>query len=279
MALLNSFVDSIVCVGFSSERGLKLDSEAKDNESIFSSPLQPSLLSIVTATYAMYPLSRDVELIDPDYPPIDRTNSYSSTTSSTGSDRSTSASLIATGTRSPKQSIPPAYNNLPLFCFPDGVRATYQKENERIHHIVFTQEEGKRIYALALTFQQSFTLKTDKPDEDGVYQIEDYRSPASTLRRSSVSKIPIAIDRQLSATSTQSSTVKIRSKKMPSSFQYATDTSSNTRSRSSSTSNDTSKQHRHYETHTISSSQKEYVVDFIFSFAYYNMCILLKFIR
>ncbi|CAF2337555.1 unnamed protein product [Rotaria sp. Silwood2] len=257
MPLLNSFIDSIVCVGFTSERGLKLDPESKDNEFSFTSSLQPSLLSIITADRAMYPQSRGSEFIDPCYPPIGHTSSHSLTISSTSSGRSTPVSSFATGIRTQKQYvIPAALNNLPLFCFPDDVRATFERENERIHHIVFTQEEGKRIYALALTFQQSFSLKTNKPDDDGIYQIDDVKLSTLITRRPSVSKIPVPIDRQkLAASSSLSatSTAKTRSKKMPLSFHYS-DPNSTSQLRLSSSSTDLTKPH--YETHTISSYMK-----------------------
>jgi hypothetical protein len=263
MPLLNAFVDSFVCVGFSSERGLTLDSDSSNDGFLFTSCLQPSVLAIVSSDRAMYPRSSGSEYIDPLYPPINRTNSHSLTTSSDSSGRSTPLSSVNGGIKTQKQhSIPAAFNNLPLFCFPDGVRATYQRTNETIHHIVFTQEEGKRSYALALTFQQPFTLKTNKPDDDGTYQIDDFKLPPVLARRSSVSKIPVAIDKHKIVpptpppATTPTPPVKMRSRKMPSSFQYG-DTSSTNKSRSSS-STDLSKQH-HYATPTISSYMKKYV--------------------
>ncbi|CAF0784526.1 unnamed protein product [Rotaria sp. Silwood1] len=265
MPLLNSFVDSIACVGFTSERGLKLDPEFKDNGSFFTSNLQSSVLAIITADRAMYPQSRGSEFIDPSYPPIGYPRSRSFSARSTSSDRSSPVSSLATGIRTQKQHMVPArFNNLPLFCFPDGVRATHQRENEKIHQIVFTQEEGKRIYALALTFQQSFSLKTNKPDDDGIYQVDDVKLSTSNPRRPSVSKIPVAIDRQklaspssspTSPSSPSTSATKTRSKKMPSSFHYS-DPNSTSQIRPSSSSTDLTKQQHHYETHTISSYMK-----------------------
>ncbi|CAM4758151.1 unnamed protein product [Rotaria magnacalcarata] len=269
MSLLNSFIDSVACVGFSSERGLKLDTESKEDGTPFTSSLQPSLLAIVTACSAMYPQLRGNEFIDPCYPPVGLTSSNSSRTSSLGSDRSVPIFPSAAITRTPKQHIPAAYNNIPIFCFPDGARATYERENERIHHIVFTQEEGKRIYALALTFQQSFNLKTNKPEDDGTYQIEDVNLATLTSRRPSESRIPIAIERQksvtslsMSATSTSTSTpqtptVKARSNKAPISFRYS-DASTMSQSQSSNSSTDANKKHLpHYQTHTIVSYMKD----------------------
>ncbi|CAF1399018.1 unnamed protein product [Rotaria sordida] len=253
MPLLNSFVDSIVCVGFTSERGLKLDPESKDNGSLFKSSLQSSVLAIVTADRAIYPQARGSEFIDSCYPPICYTRSHSFTASSISSGRSTPVSSLANGVRTQKQHIIPAvYNNLPLFCFSDGVRITYEREDESIHHIVFTQEEGKRIYALALTFQQSFCLKTDKPDDEGTYQIEDVKLSTSNTRQSSLSKIPVPIERQKQASSP--TTVKTRSKQIPSSFNYS-NPNSTSQPRSSSNSNNSTKQPR-YVSHTISSYMK-----------------------
>ena len=258
MPLLNAFVDSFVCVGFSSERGIALDPESKDNGSLFTSFLQPSLLAIVTADRAIYPQSRGNDFIDPSYPPMGRSNSRSITASSGNSGTSTPLSSGGFGLRTPKQHLIPAvFNNLPLFCFADGVQATYQRENERIHHIVFTQEDGKRSYAIVLTFHQSFTLKTNKPDDDGIYQIDDVKLSTLNARRTSVSKIPIPIDRQKIVTPTPSTTpVKTHSKKIPSSFHFS-GTLSSSKARSTS-SDDLSKPH--YATPTMSSYLKKSVV-------------------
>jgi hypothetical protein len=234
MPLLNAFIDSFVCVGFSSESGLTLDSESNHNEPIFKSYLQPSLLALVTADRAMYPQSRGSEFIDPSYPPIGRSNSYSSSGLKNDPVPSTPLSPSGSGTRTSKQHmIPDTLKSLPPFCFPDGVKATYQRENERIHHIVLTQEQGKRSYALVLTFQQPFILKTNKPDKDGTYQIDDV---------------------QLSTSAT-----KTRSKKIPSAFPNYADPSTASKA-SPSTSNDTTEQQRHDEVHTSSSYMKESVL-------------------
>jgi hypothetical protein len=274
MSLLNAFVDSCICVGFSSERGITLDSESKNNgSSFFTSSLQSSVLAIVTADRAMYPQSRGSECIDPSYPPINQLSSQLSTTSSISSGRSTPVSTFNTSIRSQKQHIIPGqYINIPLFCFPDGVRATHQRENKKIHHLVFTQEEEKRSYGIALTFQQEFTLKTDKLDDDGTYQIDNVKISTINTRRLSISKIPVAIEKQKivsqpSPPSTPIPTAKARSRKIPSSFHYA-DTNSTSKPRPS-TSNDTSKQQQqqpHYVTATISSYMKKSVVEFVFFF-------------
>jgi hypothetical protein len=249
MSLLNSFVDSFICVGFSSVNGVTVEPESKNNGSLFTSSLQPSVLAIVSGDCAMYPQSRGSEFIDPSYPPINRSSSQSSAISGVSSGRSTPLSTFNSSLKTQNQHIIPAqFNNLPFFCFPDGVQATFQRENEKIHHLVFTQAEGKRSYALALTFQQAFTLKTDKPDDDGTYQIDDVKVSAINIRRSSVSKIPVAVDKQKidsqpspPPTPTPTST-KTRSRKMPSSFHYS-DTNSTNKSRSPS-SNDSNSTNR-----------------------------------
>ena len=191
MPLLNSFVDAIVCAGFNSECGLTLDPQADANSSPLLAFLQPYVLAVLTADQAIYPQSK--EIIDP---------SYSSTC------RSKSSLELASQMKS---KIPIVYNNLPLFCFPDGVKASYQQEDSRIHYSVFTQEEGKRIYAVVLTFQQKFILKSDKLDDD-TYQIE------SLTINTTQSNIPVD-------TSTYSS--KKSAKQIRSSFRYA-DTNSPT---------------------------------------------------
>lgn len=271
MPLLNSFVDSIVSVGFSSELGLKVDSDSKGNASIFNSFLQPSLLAIVTADRAMYPSSRGSEFIDPCYPPIGRTSSYSNSISSNSSDLQTSNNSSGATIRTQKQHlIPAALNNLPLFCFPEGVQATYQRENERIHHVVFTQEEGKRTYALILTYQQKFVLRNVQPDEEGIYQIDDVKASIVTQRRRSVSRIPVPINSLKvdvpptsssssppTSPTTSSATRKPRSRvKPPTSLNPHGYQATQVRSNSS---NDTNKQQPNYKKHTISSIQKRSV--------------------
>jgi hypothetical protein len=262
MPLLNAFIDSVVCVGFTSERGVAVDPESKNNGSFFTSFLQPSLLAIVTADRAMYPQSRGSEFIDVLYPPVGHSTSHSMTASSANSDHSTSLSSVSLGLRTQIQHmISAAFNNLPLFCFPDGVQATYQRENERIHHVVFTQEDGKRSYAMVLTFQQPFTLKTNKPDDDGIYQIDDIKLSTLRARRPSVSRIPVPIDKQkLGSSPSPTAPVKTPSKKMPVSFR-----SSETPRPSRSRSIDPTNQH-HYATHTISSSMKKSVFFKLFYF-------------
>ena len=265
MPLLNSFVDSFVCVGFSSERGLTLDPESKHEGSIFTSSLQPSILGIVTADRAIYPQLRGGELTDPLYPPVDCLNSYSTTISSTNSGHSTPISSSTASIRTTKQSIIPAsFTNLPFFCFPDGVQASYQRENEKIHQIVFTQEEGKRSYALALTFQQAFTVKTAEPDDNGVYQIEEVKSSIVKSRSSSISKIPVSIDKQNPtspsiSSSSSSSISRTHSRKMPSSYHYV-NTSSTSQTGLNSSDSAPKQEQYHYATHTISSYNKKFVI-------------------
>ena len=263
MPLINAFVDSIVCVGFSSARGLTLDAESKNNTSIFPSFLQPSLLAIVTGDHALYPLSGGSEFVDPSYPPISRSDYNSHAASVNGSSSSTPTQMTTGSAKSHKPyAIPSALHNLPLFCFPDGVKLTYRREPDKIHHIVLTQEEGKRSYALVLTYQQGFVLRTNKPDGDGVYQIDDCKLSSVNARRPSLSKIPIAIDRQKSHPGLATAGVKTRSKKMPTSFQY-TDTPPSTRGRST-TPSDPSRLPHHYAAPTISSAMKKFVVTFAF---------------
>ena len=257
MPLLNAFVDSLVCIGFSSERGLTRDSESQPDGSIFSALLQSSVLAIVTADQAIYSQASGDESIDAAYPPMNRHDSHSMASNSGRS------SPVATGSSNVKKSkqyiMPAVFKNLSLFCFPDGVQATYQRENERIHHIVLTQEEGKRSYALALTFQQAFVLQSNKPDDDGVYRIDDVKQAVTNPKRSNESKIPVAIDRYKPSTpSTPASSVKMRSRKVPSAFQYSGPAPVN-RARSTST-GDGSNSQRHYAAQTISSNAKRYVV-------------------
>lgn len=269
MPLINAFVESVVCVGFSSERGLTLDPESKNNASVFSSFLQPSLLSIVTGDNALYPLSAGSESVDPSYPPISRADLNSYVASGSGSGRSTPSLVTNASAKGQKpHAISSALSNLPMFCFPEGVKPTYRREPDKIHHIVLTQEEGKRSYALVLTYQQGFVLRTNKPDDDGVYQIDDCKLATVTVRRPSVSKIPIAIDRQKSnpgpATVAPAATgVKLRSRKMPTSFQY-TETTATPRPRST-TPSDLSKSSHRYAAPTISSYMKQCVLIFVSS--------------
>jgi hypothetical protein len=268
MPLLNAFVDSFICVGFSSECGLTIDPESKNNESIFTSDLQSSILAIVTGDRAIYPLSRGIEFIDSSYPPINRLSSRSSLGQSISSGRSTPSSALTSSIRTQKQhTIPAAYKDLPFFCFPDGVRATHQREKEKIHHFVLTQDE-KRTYALVLTFQQQFSLKTNKPNDDGVYQIIDVKSSTINAGGLHRSKIPVPIDKQpkivLPSPPPTPAPVKMRGRRMPSAYRNA-DTNSANKTRSPSA-HDTSKQQPlyHYENQTISSYKKKFVVEFDF---------------
>ena len=265
MPLINAFVESVVCVGFSSERGLTLDPESKNNTSVFSSFLQPALLSIVTGDNALYPLSAGSEFVDPSYPPINRADLNSYVASGGGSGRSTPSLMTTASVKGQKpHAISSALRNLPMFCFPEGVKPTYRREPDKIHHIVLTQEEGKRSYALVLTYQQGFVLRTNKPDDDGVYQIDDCKLASVNARRPSVSKIPIAIDRQKSNPGPAAATgVKMRSRKMPTSFQY-TETTTAPKPRST-TPSDFSKASHRYAAPTISSNLKKCVLIFISS--------------
>jgi len=257
MPLLNAFIDSFVCVGFSSEDGVKPDPESKNNESFFTSDLQASILAIVTGDCATYPTSQNSEFINSSYPPIGLLSPRSSRGPSVSSGCSTPISPLSSSIRIQKQhTIPAAYKNLPFFCFPDGIRATYQPEKEKIHHFVLTQD-GQRSYALALTFQQQFTLKTDKPDDDGVYQISDIK-----LGRSNASKIPVAINQQKTA-SPPSPKAKTRSKIMPSSYPTADKSPARTRAPSA---HNTSQQQSslHYGIQTISSYNKKFFLELSF---------------
>ncbi|CAF3630537.1 unnamed protein product [Adineta steineri] len=161
MSLLNAFIDSIVCVGFNSERGFTIKKQFDDNnDSPFQSSIKPYVLSMLTADQALYPQSKDNEVIDQYYPSI----FYSK-----------SSSVLPLNTKVPKKHIIPiSYSNLPLFCLPEDVKISHQSEESRIHYIVFTQEDGKRSYAVVLTFPEKFILKSIEPDEDGRYEIEPY---------------------------------------------------------------------------------------------------------
>ena len=235
MPLHNAFVESVSCVGFSSNRGLQPESNSNDpNFPFFIKYFQPALLSVVNADRAIYPQADGVDVVDGSYPRFSGVDSKSmNTTFGNNANKNTANSSNYVVSRLTKQQmIPGPLRNLPLFCFPDPVKPVYKREKEKIHHIVMTQEEGKRSYALVLTFQQSFTLKSDIPDDDGIYQIDDYIEVRTTInRRPSVSRIPVAIHRQQSATSNTGSsatpgttTTQTRSSRVPSSFRYAAPT-------------------------------------------------------
>lgn len=261
MSLLNAFIDSVVCVGFSSESGLRLTSESRNNESVLTSNLQSSILTVITADRAAYPQLRGDESLDSSYPPLNRLSSRNSFVSSTNSSGSTHPSLT-TPTRVQKQHILlGGYKDLPHYCFPDGVQATFQREKEKIHHFVLTQD-GKRSYAIALTFQQSFILESEKADDEGIYQISDYQLAAQKNERSTASRIPVLINRQTpastsSSSSTSSQAGEKRSRKMPSAFPGANATN---RARSTSSQNRDASSNRHYETPTISSAKKRFIL-------------------
>lgn len=177
MPLLNGFIDSIVCVGFNSERGLIIDRQSEQNVIPILSYLQPYVLAILTADQAIYPESEGKYTIDPSYPFKNHSKYSSEYVSNTKSQK--------------KPNIPNTFDNLPLFCSPDGVKIS-QNEESPIHHIVFTQEEGKRSYAVVLAFPQKFILKSDTPDDDGIYQIESVTTNAAQPTRSHSRKMPSA---------------------------------------------------------------------------------------
>jgi 5-methylcytosine-specific restriction endonuclease McrA len=193
MPLLNPFIDSIVCVGFNSEHGLVIDPKSDKNNSPFLSLLQPYVLAIITADQAIYPQSKGNNIIDQFYPSVCYSKSSSVLTSNTTSQK--------------KHIIPNAFNSLPLFCSPDGVKISHQLEDSRIHHIVFTQEDGKRSYAVVLTFQEQFILKTDKPYDDGRYQIESFTIQSQTKKPKN--KIPSSY-RHENTTSNKKTTSRMR---------------------------------------------------------------------
>ena len=258
MTLLNAFIESVVTVGFHSDRGLTPEPESKEKKTILGSYFQPSLLAFVTGDRAIYPQSTNNEFVDPSYPP----SNQSYPTSMTGSTISTENSVPPSPTVSILRSthrqyiIPGALNNLPMFCFPDGVRVTYQREPVKIHHVVFTQEEGKRSYALVLTMQQIFELKSDKPDDDGLFQIQDIKTFGLNTRRPSVSKIPIATDRMKHAQSTQPASKENgaqRSRKMPTAYGRYNDAASAPKTRSVTPSDSNRKS---YQETTISFTMK-----------------------
>jgi hypothetical protein len=180
MPLLNAFVDAIVCVGFNSDRGLIIDPQSEKNDSPLLSYLQPYVLAILTADQAAYPDSEGKYSIDQTYPLISNAKSPSEHTSNTKSQK--------------KQTVTNSFSNLPLFCSPDGVKISHTHQEGGIHHIVFTQEEGKRSYAVVLTFQQKFIFKNN--NKDGTYKIESLAMNTTLSIRTSHSKrIPSAYNR------------------------------------------------------------------------------------
>jgi hypothetical protein len=108
MPLLNPFIDSIVCVGFNSEHGLVIDPKSDKNNSPFLSLLQPYVLAIITADQAIYPQSKGNNIVDQFYPSVGYSKSSSVLTSNKKSQK--------------KHTITNAFNSLPLFCSPDGVK-------------------------------------------------------------------------------------------------------------------------------------------------------------
>lgn len=256
MSLLNAFVDSVACVGFSSESGLRVTSQSRSSESVLTANLQSAILAVITADRASYPQLRGDESLDSSYPPLNRLSSRNSFVSSTNSSGSTPLSLTNT-TRMPKQHILlGGYNDLPHYCFPDGVRATFQREKEKVHHFVLTQD-GKRSYAIALTFQQPFILESEQADEEGIYQISDYQLVAQKNERSTASKIPVLINKSTAAAPVSNQANEKRSRKMPSAFPGANATN---RTRSTSSQNRDRSGSRHYEVPTISSNNKRFVL-------------------
>lgn len=177
MPLLNAFIDSIVCVGFNSQRGLIPDRQSDENVIPLLSYLQPYVLAILTADQAVYPEAEGKYTIDPSYP-FPSHSKYSNG--------------YAVNTKSQKKPVVPnTFSNLPLFCSPDGVKISRNEESP-IHHIVFTQEEGKRSYAVVLTIPEKFILKSEKPDDDGIYQIETATMNATHSAKSQSRKMPSA---------------------------------------------------------------------------------------
>ena len=263
MPLLNSFVDALISVGFSSERGLTLDSDSKSEATPFTANLKSSILAIITNDRAIYPVQRGNECIDASYPPMTHSTARSSLLQSFNSDRSTASSSLTSSIKIQKQHIiPVSYEDLPYYCFPDGVQAIYQQEKEKIHHFVLTQD-GKRTYAVALTFQQSFALRTEKPDDDGTYQIDDISLSPQQRGRVTGSKIPVAIVKKRIASpsptpiAAQPVSVTKTLSKMPSSYHNINAAPATTRS--TSTENLSKPSTRHYETPTINSYLKRYV--------------------
>ena len=177
MPLLNAFIDSIVCVGFNSERGLVVDRQSEENVQPLLSYLQPYVLAILTADQAAYPDSGGKYNIDPSYPFITPFKSSSGDPSNSKPQK--------------KQVVSNTFSNLPIFCSPDGVKIS-QTEESPIHHVVFTQEEGKRSYAVVLPIPQKFILKSDEPDKDGTYQIEPVINNSTQTKKHASRKIPKA---------------------------------------------------------------------------------------
>jgi 5-methylcytosine-specific restriction endonuclease McrA len=183
MPLLNAFIDSIVCVGFNSERGIITDRETSDDNVIpLLSYLKPYVLGILTADQAVYPESNGTYTIDSSYPFIQHSRS--------------SSGYAANPQFQKKQVIPNKFDTLPLFCSPDGVKISLIEES-RIHHIVFTQEEGKRSYAVVLAFSQKFILKNYDSNKDGPYQIESMARNATKPSQSK--KMPSAYRHNVNA--------------------------------------------------------------------------------
>lgn len=177
MPLLNAFIDSIVCVGFHSQRGLTPDRQSEENVPPLLSYLQPYVLAILTSDQAAYPEADGKYTIDSSYP-FTTHSKYSS-------------GYVPNNKSQKKQVVPNPFTNLPIFCSPDGVKIS-RNEERPIHHIVFTQEEGKRSYAVVLAIPQKFLLKSDKPDEDGTYQIEPVIVNAPQPTKSQTRKMPSA---------------------------------------------------------------------------------------
>lgn len=166
MPLLNGFVDSIACVGFQSEFGLATERQVEDNANSILSYLQPYVLAILTADYGIYPETKGKFTVDPSYPFITPIRSPPTTNSK----------ILK------KQSVNNMINNLSIFCSLDGVKLSPLPIETRIHHVVFTQEDGKHSYAVVLTLKEKFLLKNETPDADGNYQIESvpiYTTPAA----------------------------------------------------------------------------------------------------
>ncbi|CAF1415484.1 unnamed protein product, partial [Didymodactylos carnosus] len=132
---------------------------ASNDLSIFDRDLKSSVLAVITSDTAHYPKSNNT--YDSTYPPYPRTNSNSTNKSNVSSGRSTPLKLSSSGSKYSHRDViePEVIENVPLFCFPDGMKAKHQCERDKVHSFVLTAAEGKRSYALALIFYRSCSVK------------------------------------------------------------------------------------------------------------------------
>lgn len=140
------------------------------------------------------------------------------------------------------------HKNLPMFCFPDHVKPTFLAEPPKIHQVVLTQEEGKRSFALILTVQQKFLLRSENSTNEEILQVEDV--PKFTVNRSgqtASSKIPVQ------------SSGGHRSRKMPISYQHDSSKASETQKQSN------------YASPTYSSEMKRFFCSKFFSVSFLRM--------